>query len=133
MKLHTSYPLLVAALTLACVPYAANAVEAGSSKQFSTCMDKSGGVTSNMIDCIVAETKLQDARLNKAYKALGAELSTARKAQLLEAQRAWIKFRDSNCNFYDDPDGGTMARVSANECVMRTTTERARELETLKQ
>ena len=133
MKLQTSYPLLLAALTLACVPHAANAVEAGSSKQFSTCMDKSGGVTSSMVECIVTENKLQDARLNKAYKALGADLPPARKAQLLEAQRAWIKFRDSNCSFYDDPDGGSMARVSANECVMRATTERARELEMLKQ
>ena len=33
--------------------------------------------------------------------------------QLLEAQRAWIKFRDTNCDFYYDPDGGTMARVRA--------------------
>ena len=133
MKLHTSNAILLVALTLACVPHAASAAEAGSSKQFSTCMDKSGGVTSSMIECIVAENKLQDARLNKAYKALGADLAPARKTQLLEAQRAWIKFRDANCSFYDDPDGGSMARVSANECVMRATTERARELEMLKQ
>ncbi len=133
MKLHTPNALILAAFTLTCVPFAASAIEAGSSKQFSTCMDKSGGITSNIINCIVTENKLQDARLNKAYKALGADLPPARKTQLLEAQRAWIKFRDTNCNFYDDPDGGSMARVSANDCVMRATTERARELEALKQ
>ena len=133
MKLCTPHALLLAALSIACVPHAASAVELGSSKQFSTCMDKSGGVTSGMIECITTENKLQDARLNKAYKALSADLQPVRKTQLLEAQRAWIKFRDTNCSFYADPDGGSMARVSANDCVMRATTERARELEALKQ
>jgi uncharacterized protein YecT (DUF1311 family) len=133
MKLCTPHALLLAALSIACVPVAASAVELGSSKQFSTCMDKSGGVTSGMIECITTEHKLQDARLNKAYKALSADLQPARKTQLLEAQRAWIKFRDTNCSFYADPDGGSMARVNANDCVMRATTERARELEALKQ
>jgi uncharacterized protein YecT (DUF1311 family) len=114
------------------LPFKANAAEAGSSKQFSNCMDKSGGVTLTMIECIVSENKLQDARLNKAYKGLLADLTPTRKSQLLEAQRAWIKFRDTNCSFYDDPEGGSMARVSAHDCVMRATTVRARELELLK-
>ena len=125
--------ILLAALSIASLPLAASALEAGSSKQFAACMDKSGGVTAGMIECIVTENRLQDARLNKAYKALSADLTPARKTQLLDAQRAWIKFRDANCNFYDDPDDGSMARVSANDCVMKATTERARELEALKQ
>ena len=133
MKLPTTLAYLLAALTMTSLPHAASAHDAGSSKQFNTCMDKSGGVTSSMVECIVTENKLQDARLNKAFKALNADLPPARKTQLLEAQRAWIKFRDGNCSYYDDPDGGTMARVNANECVMRTTTERASELELLKQ
>lgn len=133
MKSHTPHALLLAVLAIASVPHAASAHEAGASKLFSTCMDKSGGVTSSMVECIVTKNKLQDARLSKAYKALGAELPAARKTQLLEAQRAWIKFRDANCTFYFDPDGGSMERVSANDCVMRATTERARELEFLKQ
>lgn len=133
MKPSKSHMFLLSALVVASLPQAASAVEAGQSKQFSTCMDKSGGVTLNMIECIVAENKTQDARLNKAYKALSAALPPARKSQLQEAQRAWIKFRDANCSFYDDPDGGSIARVSANDCVMRATTERAHELEVLKQ
>ena len=94
-------------------------------------MDKSDGVTSNMIDCIVAETKHQDARLNKVYKAFMAELSAERKKQLQTAQRAWITYRDANCNFYFDPDGGTIARVNSNSCFMSETATRAKELETL--
>jgi len=130
MKTHA---LFLTTLVIVSVPFTTSAQQTGSSKQFSVCMDKSGGITMNMIDCMTEENKLQDARLNKAYKSLIAELPPARKTQLLEAQRAWIKFRDANCDFYYDPDGGSMARVSASDCVMRTTTERARELESFKQ
>lgn len=103
------------------------------SKQFSACIDKSGGVTQDMVECIGAETQRQDLRLNKSYKALIATLSPERKKQLQEAQRAWIKFRDSNCSFYYDPDGGSMARINANDCVMTMTANRAKELDNLTQ
>jgi uncharacterized protein YecT (DUF1311 family) len=98
------------------------------SKDFQTCLDKSGGVTPTMIDCITAELKRQDALLNRNYQKLMASLSAGRKKALLEAQRAWIKFRDTNCDFYYDPDGGTAARVDANECLLNATADRAKEL-----
>ncbi len=37
------------------------------SSRFDSCMDRSGGVTSEMIDCIGAETERQDAALNRNY------------------------------------------------------------------
>ncbi len=101
----------------------------GLSTQYSQCMDNSGGVTVSMLDCIAAETKLQDDRLNMAYKEAMSQLSAERKKQLKEAQRAWIKFRDANCDFYFDPEGGTSASVMASDCVMSETAERAAELE----
>lgn len=123
----------IALAVAAIMPLASQAQDAGLSKQFNACMDKSGGVTQSMVECIGAETQRQDARLNKVYKTLAANLSPERKKQLQEAQRAWIKFRDANCGFYYDPDGGTMARVSANDCVMTMTSNRAKELENLTQ
>jgi len=125
--------VLLAALVIAGVPGAASANETGLSKQYAICMNKSGGTTLGMIECISAETQRQDVRLNKVYKALMAEVMSPRKAQLQDAQRAWIKYRDANCAFYDDPDGGTLARVNANGCMMNTTADRARELERLGQ
>ena len=90
------------------------------------------GITIGMIECIVAETSRQDARLNRVYKkAMGALESPERKKQLQTAQRAWIKFRDANCDFYYDPDGGSMARVSANQCMLTSTANRAQEIERL--
>ena len=98
------------------------------SKEFDTCMDKAAGVTPAMIDCISAELKRQDALLNENYRKLMASLSAKRKKALQEAQRAWLKFRDTNCDFYYDPDGGSAARVDANECLLNATADRANEL-----
>jgi len=120
-------------ITLLCFTPLAFADDAGLSNQYSTCMDKSAGITTNMLDCIGTETKRQDSRLNKAYKEVMGQLSPARKKQLLEAQRAWIKYRDANCNFYADPDGGTIATVNSSECFLSTTAARAKELEGLKE
>jgi uncharacterized protein YecT (DUF1311 family) len=100
-------------------------------KQFSTCMDKAAGVTPVMIDCISAETLIQDARLNGAYKKLGAQVTPDRKKQLLAAQRLWVQYRDANCAFYADPDGGTIATINAKDCVMQATASRAKELKGL--
>jgi uncharacterized protein YecT (DUF1311 family) len=92
-------------------------------------MDKANGVNPDMIDCILAETKQQDARLNENYKRLMSKLSEERKKALLEAQRAWIRFRDANCTFWDDPAGGQSAAVTAKECILTMTADRASELE----
>jgi len=96
-------------------------------------MDKSNGVTVDMMDCIGAETTKQDARLNKAYKEVMAELEPARKKSLQAAQRAWLKFRDANCGFYADPEGGSLAAIEGNSCFMTATASRAKELEGFRQ
>jgi uncharacterized protein YecT (DUF1311 family) len=70
------------------------------SQEYLTCIDKSNGVTSEMLDCISAELMRQDARLNENYKRLMSKLSAKRKEGLREAQRAWVKFRDANCGFF---------------------------------
>jgi uncharacterized protein YecT (DUF1311 family) len=101
--------------------------------QYSNCMDRSGGVTVNMLDCIAAETDRQDTRLNNAYKRTMASLNATRKKQLQEVQRIWIRYRDANCDFYADPNGGTIATVNSNSCYMEATAERATELENLRE
>ena len=122
---------LILVLTLACMSQFAAAQDIGLTKQFSNCMDKSNGVTSNMIDCMEAESKRQSGRMNRAYKELTDQVSAQRKKQLQLAQDAWVAYRDENCEFYYDPDGGTIAAVNANDCFMSATATRAKELETL--
>lgn len=102
------------------------------SKAFGACMEKSGGVTANMLECADAEFKVQDQRLNKAYRELSAGLNAKRRRDLVEVQRLWIRFRDMNCAFYEDPDGGTAAAIAASSCSLQLTATRAKELEDLK-
>jgi uncharacterized protein YecT (DUF1311 family) len=102
------------------------------SKAYAACLDKAGGVTFAMQDCIAQELERQDRRLNAAYKALMTSVPEKRRAQLRDVQRKWIAFRDANCAFYLDPDGGQADRLAANECVVTLTAQRASELESLK-
>jgi uncharacterized protein YecT (DUF1311 family) len=127
----TSSKHLILLLSLFCIPQFAAAQDIGLTKQFSNCMDKSNGVTSNMIDCMAAESKRQDARLNKAYKELMDQIPAQRQKQLQIAQGAWVTYREKNCEFYYDPEGGTIAAVNANDCFMSATATRAKELESL--
>ena len=60
-------------LVFAGLAQAAIADDAGLSEAFSSCMDKSNGVTTTMLECIGSETKAQDARFNTAYKAVMAQ------------------------------------------------------------
>jgi uncharacterized protein YecT (DUF1311 family) len=104
------------------------------SKQYNICMkgpDASNGVTMAMLNCGSKEIKHQDKRLNNNYKKLKKSLSKSRQKELLTAQRLWIKYRDTNCGFYNDPNGGTMHRLFAQECFMDATRSRADELKSM--
>ena len=105
------------------------ASETDMSQEYSSCVDKANVATPALIDCALAETKRQDARLNENYKRLMSKLTEERKNALLDAQQAWIKFRDANCAFWDDPAGGQSAAVTAKECILTMTADRASELE----
>ena len=49
------------------------------SKEYSSCVDKANAATPALIDCALAETKRQDARLNENYKRLMSKLTEERK------------------------------------------------------
>jgi uncharacterized protein YecT (DUF1311 family) len=101
------------------------------SPAYGACIKASGGVTFDMVDCIRGELVVQDRKLNEAYRALQKTLTKERRDQLTKAQRAWIAFRDANCNFHFDPEGGSIARLNAEYCMLSTTAHRAKELEAL--
>ncbi|WP_101926299.1 MULTISPECIES: lysozyme inhibitor LprI family protein [Luteimonas] len=99
---------------------------------FGRCMQGAGGVTADMLDCIGDETRLQDARLNTEYRDTMSAVSTGQQVRLRAAQRAWLQYRDANCRFRVDLDGGTLASVASADCVRTMTTERASELARLR-
>ena len=55
----------------------------------------------------------------------------ARKQQLQDVQRLWIKYRDANCGFAGSATGGTIDQVNGTGCVLDMTQTRAQELEDL--
>ncbi len=124
--------LITAMLTLALTSSALAADKY--SEEYNTCMKgskASQGVTMAILNCGSKEIKHQDKRLNGTYKALKKSLSKSRQKELLTAQRLWIKYRDANCDFYNDPNGGTMHRLFAQECFMEATRSRADELKSM--
>lgn len=95
-----------------------------------TCMD-AANTTVDMVKCNASETKVQDKRLNAAYKTALAAQEGKRKQQLQDVQRLWIKYRDANCAFAGSATGGTIDQVNGAGCVLDMTQTRAQELENL--
>lgn len=99
------------------------------SAAYDACVEKSGGVTFDMVECSNAELSRQDSRLNRAYKSAMSVLTEERKVRLREAQRLWIKFRDADCGIYYNLSGGTMDMINGSGCELSMTQERADALE----
>jgi uncharacterized protein YecT (DUF1311 family) len=89
--------------------------------------------TSEQVDCAYRAGEAWDARLNRGYDRLGAQLSAQARVALRDAQRRWIEFRDAEFTALDAiyrTKSGTMyhpLRVKARYEFVRA---RAVELET---
>lgn len=105
------------------------ALDKGFSSRFNDCMKHSHDEAIEVRGCIDDEYERQDARLNLAYKQLTDNVFTSQRQPLIQAQRAWIPYRDANCTYYFDPRLGWMGEVEARKCKIRMTQERADELE----
>jgi uncharacterized protein YecT (DUF1311 family) len=64
----------------------------GISEAFYACIDKADYDTIAVAACLSAEEKIQDNRLNGAYKALLAKLDSKAKQRLVDSERAWLTF-----------------------------------------
>ena len=88
------------------------------------------GSTSEMVECLRANTAQWDKRMTVAYQQALKDAGDKQRDQLRAAQRLWIQYRDANCLYYGMGEG-TIARLDAGECVRKMTEARARELEGL--
>ncbi|MDO8297465.1 MAG: lysozyme inhibitor LprI family protein [Caulobacter sp.] len=105
-------------------------IEARYTPAFQACLDSPDGAsTMGMVQCVGVEMQVQDAALNAAYRALIAGMTPDQKAGLQKAQRAWIAFRDADCQSRYSPDWGSMSTITANMCMLQRTVERTIELE----
>ena len=77
-----------------------------------------------------SEYKKADTELNNVYNKLKNKLGSVDKKALIEAQKAWLKFRDSNCKFIskEESEGGIIANKMKIDCLTQSTLERTKEL-----
>ncbi|MEJ6401615.1 lysozyme inhibitor LprI family protein [Yoonia sp. 2307UL14-13] len=130
---HTSTP--IGTIYPDCLGQASNACQA----------QDGGSTTQGIAACISAETAVWDALLNEEYQALRAHFSgvqgggtDATTDELLDylrgAQRAWIAFRDADCDLrYTQYQGGAIRSIVGANCRMTKTASRALELRDMRQ
>lgn len=71
-----------------------------------------------------------DKKLNQVYQQVMPKLEKSRKQKLITAQKAWINFRDTNCEFEKSSfQGGSMAPLIYAGCLERLTQQRTQQLQ----
>jgi uncharacterized protein YecT (DUF1311 family) len=91
----------------------------------------------DMNACVADEVNEADSELNDVYKQLLEKSDASGKRNLVEAERAWIVFRDKECMLeagYDTEhlqNNGTIAPFNVGECKLRVTGERIKTLRQL--
>ncbi|MHC5766791.1 MAG: lysozyme inhibitor LprI family protein [Nostoc sp.] len=83
-------------------------------------------------ECTKLSYQNTDKKLNQVYQQLLSilELERPRKQKLIAAQLAWIKFRDTNCEFERSRyEGGSIASTIYFGCLENTTKQRTQQLQ----
>jgi uncharacterized protein YecT (DUF1311 family) len=79
--------------------------------------------------CAAEDFLRADARLNAVYKQAMKAIDPARQPKLKAAQRAWLAFRDAECEFEaSEAEGGTMQPMLRNGCKAEVTKARIAQL-----
>jgi len=79
--------------------------------------------------CAGKEYKSADTELNQVYQKLNSILNDEEKSQLKEAENAWIRYRDLNCEFVADQyKGGSIRPMIHGLCLADVTRNRTAEL-----
>ncbi|WP_193194253.1 lysozyme inhibitor LprI family protein [Nostoc sp. MG11] len=71
-----------------------------------------------------------DKKLNQVYQQLLPKLERSRRQKLTTAQQAWIKFRDTSCEFEKSRyEGGSIIPTVYFTCLEKTTKQRTQQLQ----
>jgi uncharacterized protein YecT (DUF1311 family) len=83
-----------------------------------------------MTYCAGQTAKQEDDELNSVYQELRKELDgTDREERLIDAQLAWISFRDADCAYVASQfEGGSQQPQVTNDCIARLTRQRTTQL-----
>lgn len=103
-------------------------------KPESSCLQTAQNQT-ELNDCVAQTYKNADRELNAAYKKVMDTLKSSpeKSKALLQAQRAWLKFRDADCAFLSSNSvGGSINAMNNALCLSERTTERTNSLSKIK-
>jgi uncharacterized protein YecT (DUF1311 family) len=83
-----------------------------------------------MDECVGRSMKASDQKLNETYHALLAKVSKSGADQLRKAQRAWLAWRDAQCEFNTmGTRGGSINSSMYGLCIDELTQEQTRRLD----
>lgn len=75
--------------------------------------------------CAAQDYTREDARLNTLYTALAHKLDKPGRTELLKVQRAWLKYRDLQCDHEArQVEGGSMQPMVRSACLAHLTQQR---------
>jgi uncharacterized protein YecT (DUF1311 family) len=95
---------------------------------FAQCEDKK--TTADRVECVGTALKKADAELNRVYQKTLKELPAEDGTRLRKAQRAWLAYRDTQCDAAQKRyAGGSIAPVVFAQCRLTLTQGRLREIE----
>ncbi|MEH2151911.1 lysozyme inhibitor LprI family protein [Nostoc sp.] len=81
-------------------------------------------------ECAKLSYQNTDKKLNRVYQQLLSTLESSRKQKFIAAQLAWIKFRDTNCEFERSRyEGGSIVPTIYFGCLENTTKLRTQQLQ----
>ena len=90
------------------------------------------GDQTEITDCYAREFRKTDAQLNAVYKSLLVALDAEHQTLLRKAQRAWLTFRDADCNLdASEALHGSMEGMLVFMCMDAMTEKRIKDLQSL--
>ena len=126
-----TFAVLAGATTLLSTGVWGSSLAQSYSAKYRSCISQAGSNGDAASACRKDELSRSDAALNLQYKSLYAGASQYRKKLLQKSERAWIQFRDAQCDYEGSQliggPLGIQARAQAelqSECVLRETTGR---------
>lgn len=80
--------------------------------------------------CLSSELEKATAKINLTYTKYLNDLNEPAKSQFKNAQRSWIKFKDSDCDFQTESlKNGSMYSSVVSNCLLNKTNQRILEIE----
>ncbi len=105
-------------------------ISASHAQSYEQCQAQAGGVIPSLKECDAAELGRREAMLNRLYKQVLAVVSPERREGLRKAERAWVAFADTECDFRMSAEAGGMnAPLVYNACRLELIARRIEDLQ----